>query len=73
MQSDLFATKNMAQPSPTAGMELQNDKCVKYTVNGECYARQGAMVAFRGNLKFEKKGQGVGTSSSARSPAKGWP
>ncbi|MBO8186249.1 MULTISPECIES: AIM24 family protein [Streptomyces] len=60
MQSELFATKNMAQPSPTAGMELQNDKCVKYAVNGECYARQGSMVAWRGNLRFEKKGQGVG-------------
>ncbi|MDJ1134959.1 AIM24 family protein [Streptomyces iconiensis] len=60
MQSDLFASKNMAQYSSAPGMELQNEKCVKYTVNGECYARQGAMVAFRGNLRFEKKGQGVG-------------
>ncbi len=60
MQSELFATKNMAQPSTAPGMVLQNDKCVKYAVNGECYARQGAMVAFRGDLRFEKKGQGVG-------------
>lgn len=60
MQSELFASKNMAQPPTAPGMELQNDKCVKYTVNGECYARQGSMVAFRGNLRFEKKGQGVG-------------
>lgn len=60
MQSELFASKNMAQPSTAPGMVLQNDKCVKYAVNGECYARQGAMVAFRGDLRFEKKGQGVG-------------
>ncbi|CAL9620917.1 AIM24 family protein [Streptomyces sp. enrichment culture] len=60
MQSELFASKNMAQPPTAAGMELQNDKCVKYTVNGECLARQGSMVAFRGNLRFDKKGQGVG-------------
>jgi uncharacterized protein (AIM24 family) len=60
MQSELFASKNMAQPSTTPGMVLQNDKCVKYAVNGECYARQGSMVAFRGNLRFDKKGQGVG-------------
>ncbi len=60
MQSDLFASKNMAQPASAAGMTLQNSKSVKYAVNGECLARQGAMVAFRGNLQFEKKGQGVG-------------
>jgi uncharacterized protein (AIM24 family) len=60
MQSDLFASKNMAQPATQAGMTLQNSKSVKYAVNGECYARQGAMIAFRGNLQFEKKGQGVG-------------
>ncbi|GAA2634031.1 AIM24 family protein [Streptomyces axinellae] len=60
MQSELFASKNMAEPSTMAGMVLQNDKCVKYAVNGECYARQGSMVAFRGDLRFDKKGQGVG-------------
>jgi uncharacterized protein (AIM24 family) len=41
-------------------MTQQNSKSIKYAVNGECYARQGAMIAFRGNLQFEKKGQGVG-------------
>lgn len=60
MQSDLFESKNMAQPATAAGMTLQNSKSVKYAVNGECLARQGAMIAFRGNLQFEKKGQGVG-------------
>jgi uncharacterized protein (AIM24 family) len=60
MQSDLFASQNMAQPATAPGMTLQNAKSVKYAVNGECYARQGAMIAFRGNLQFEKKGQGVG-------------
>lgn len=33
---------------------------MKYTVNGEVLARQGSMVAFRGNLQFERKGEGVG-------------
>jgi uncharacterized protein (AIM24 family) len=60
MQSDLFASENMAQPATAAGMTLQNAKSVKYAVNGECLARQGSMIAFRGNLQFEKKGQGVG-------------
>ncbi|GGR88834.1 hypothetical protein GCM10010236_49300 [Streptomyces eurythermus] len=41
-------------------MSVENAKCVKYAVNGEMYARQGAMVAYRGDLVFERKGQGVG-------------
>lgn len=42
------------------GMSLQNTKSVKYAVNGEMHARQGAMIAYRGNLQFERKGQGIG-------------
>lgn len=60
MQSELFASENMAQPATAPGMTQQNSKSIKYAVNGECYARQGAMIAFRGDLQFEKKGQGVG-------------
>jgi uncharacterized protein (AIM24 family) len=41
-------------------MSLQHSKCVKYAVNGEVLARQGVMVAFRGNLGFEVKSQGMG-------------
>lgn len=33
---------------------------VRYTVKGEARARQGTMVAWRGNLEFERHGQGVG-------------
>jgi uncharacterized protein (AIM24 family) len=50
----------MAQPPTQVGMTLQHSKCVKYAVNGEVLARQGAMVAYRGNLQFEVKSQGVG-------------
>lgn len=60
MQSEIFASENMAQPASAPGMTQQNSKSIKYTVNGECYARQGAMIAFRGNLQFDKQGQGVG-------------
>lgn len=35
---------------------------VKYTVRGECRARQGVMVAYRGALEFERQGQGVGNA-----------
>ncbi|GAA4672035.1 AIM24 family protein [Streptomyces chumphonensis] len=60
MKSDIFASENMAQHATAPGMTLQNAKSVKYAVNGEMYARQGSMIAFRGNLQFERKGQGVG-------------
>lgn len=60
MKSDLFASENLVQTSAVPGMTLQNAKSVKYTVNGEMLARQGSMVAFRGNLRFERKGQGIG-------------
>ncbi|MFF3216703.1 AIM24 family protein [Streptomyces sp. NPDC002886] len=60
MKSDLFASENLVEPSAVPGMTLQNAKSVKYTVDGEMLARQGSMVAFRGNLQFERKGQGIG-------------
>ncbi|MFJ6718876.1 MULTISPECIES: AIM24 family protein [unclassified Streptomyces] len=60
MKSDLFASENLVRSSAVPGMTLQNAKSVKYTVNGEMLARQGSMVAFRGNLRFERKGQGIG-------------
>ncbi|GHI86750.1 AIM24 family protein [Streptomyces xanthophaeus] len=60
MKSDLFASENLAQAPVAPGMTLQNAKSVKYAVNGEVLARQGSMVAYRGNLQFERKGQGIG-------------
>ncbi|MCX5386318.1 AIM24 family protein [Streptomyces sp. NBC_00083] len=60
MKSDLFAIENMAQPAAAAGMTLENAKSIKYAVNGEMLARQGAMIAYRGNLQFERRGQGIG-------------
>ncbi|MFC8277376.1 AIM24 family protein [Streptomyces sp. NPDC057271] len=60
MKSDLFASEHLAETATFPGMTLQNAKCVKYAVNGEMQARQGSMIAFRGNLQFERKGQGIG-------------
>ncbi|MEU7597566.1 AIM24 family protein [Streptomyces sp. NPDC039022] len=60
MHSDLFASENMVTPASASGMTLQNAKSIKYAVDGECFARQGSMVAYRGDLRFEKQGQGVG-------------
>ncbi|MFD3334500.1 AIM24 family protein [Streptomyces sp. NPDC058700] len=60
MKSDLFAGEHLAEAAGFPGMTLQNAKSVKYTVNGEMHARQGSMIAFRGDLQFERKGQGIG-------------
>ncbi|MFB7556391.1 AIM24 family protein [Streptomyces brevispora] len=60
MKSDLFSSEHMAQQSTVAGMTLQNAKSIKYAVSGEMHARQGSMIAFRGDLQFERKGQGLG-------------
>ncbi|MFD9445085.1 AIM24 family protein [Streptomyces sp. NPDC060006] len=60
MKGDLFSNEYMVQPAATAGMSVQNAKSIRYAVNGEMLARQGAMIAYRGNLQFERKGQGVG-------------
>ncbi|MFG2094159.1 AIM24 family protein [Streptomyces sp. NPDC048612] len=60
MHSDLFASENMATPATAPGMTQQNAKSLKYALDGECYARQGSMVAYRGDLQFEKQGQGIG-------------
>ncbi|QKW06704.1 AIM24 family protein [Streptomyces sp. NA04227] len=60
MKGDLFSAEHLVQPATAPGMSVQNSKSIRYTVNGEMYARQGAMIAFRGNLQFERKGQGVG-------------
>ncbi|WP_030767937.1 AIM24 family protein [Streptomyces sp. NRRL F-2664] len=61
MKSDLFASENLARAGGVPGMSLQNAKSVKYEVDGEMLARQGSMVAFRGDLQFERKGQGMGS------------
>ncbi|CAL9628333.1 AIM24 family protein [Streptomyces sp. enrichment culture] len=60
MKGDLFSSEHMVQPAAAPGMTVENAKCLRYTVDGEMLARQGAMVAYRGNLQFERKGQGVG-------------
>ncbi|GGT42750.1 AIM24 family protein [Streptomyces althioticus] len=60
MKGDLFSSEHMVRPAAAPGMTVENAKCLRYTVDGEMLARQGAMVAYRGNLQFERKGQGVG-------------
>lgn len=60
MRGDIFNSENTVQPPSQAGMSLQNPYCVRYAVNGDMMARQGAMVAYRGNLQIQTQSQGVG-------------
>ncbi|WP_405558250.1 AIM24 family protein [Streptomyces sp. NBC_01171] len=60
MKGDLFSSEHMVRPAVEPGMATENGKCVRYAVDGEMLARQGAMIAHRGSLQFERKGQGVG-------------
>ncbi|MBC2864743.1 AIM24 family protein [Streptomyces mexicanus] len=60
MKGDLFSSEHVVRPASAPGMSVENAKCLRYVVDGEMVARQGSMVAFRGDLRFERKGQGVG-------------
>jgi uncharacterized protein (AIM24 family) len=61
MRSDIFS--NVEQQATAPGFVLQNSKLLKATVNGEFFARRGAMVAYQGNARFEYQGvtSGEGT------------
>lgn len=61
MRSDIFS--NVEQQVAAPGFVLQNSKMLKATVNGEFYARRGAMVAYQGNARFEYQGLTSGEGS----------
>jgi uncharacterized protein (AIM24 family) len=52
-------TDHIVPPSAPPGMSLQNPYCVRYAVDGLMVARQGAMVAYRGDLTIRTKDQGL--------------
>lgn len=58
MRSELFSPQNAEAQTPQPGMKLQNGKMLKVALNGETFVRQGAMVAYQGNIKFEAMGPG---------------
>lgn len=58
MRSDLFAPQNAEAQTAQPGMKLQNGKMLKVALSGEMLVRQGAMVAYQGNVHF----QGLGAS-----------
>ena len=56
---DAFMAEHTVGPSTGPGMTMQNPFCVRYSVDGRMLARQGAMVAYRGDLTIRTKGQGM--------------
>ena len=61
MRSDLFSPQNAEAQTTQPGMKLQNGKMLKVALNGEMMVRQGAMVAYQGNIQFQGQGaSGVG-------------
>ncbi len=59
MRSKLFEAH--AEATATDGaMALQNPRLLRVALNGELMARQGAMVAYQGEMSFAFEGGGVG-------------
>jgi uncharacterized protein (AIM24 family) len=58
MRSDLFAADNLEKEPGRPGMRLQNSKMLKIQLDGEMLARQGAMVAYQGQVEFKALGSG---------------
>ncbi|OIK26229.1 AIM24 family protein [Streptomyces malaysiense] len=60
MKGDLFSGRHLVRAATGPGMSVENAECLRYAVDGEMYARRGSVVAHRGELRFERGGQGVG-------------
>lgn len=58
MRSDLFAPTHAEAQATQPGMTLQNGKMLKVALNGEVMCRQGAMVAYQGQVEFKALGSG---------------
>lgn len=58
MKSNLFAQQYLSntQSGPFA---LQNERMLKVSLDGEFHARQGSMVAYAGDVRFEFQGAGM--------------
>jgi uncharacterized protein (AIM24 family) len=57
MRSDLFTES--AEVEPTSNFTLQNSKMLKCVLGPDVLARQGAMVAYQGDVKFDFEGAGM--------------
>jgi uncharacterized protein (AIM24 family) len=59
VQSETLDLGHPVGASLRKGMCIQNRHCVRYDLDGRVVARQGAMVAYRGDLQIRTLGQGV--------------
>lgn len=58
MKSQLFAP-DFQEHQVSGGFGLQNERLLKVALNGEIMARQGAAVAWQGNVEFAYQGAGA--------------
>lgn len=58
MRSDLFSPDHTEAQLAQPGMTCQNSKMLKVALDGEVIARQGSMVAYQGDMKFQGLGSG---------------
>ncbi|WP_051581059.1 AIM24 family protein [Pseudonocardia acaciae] len=58
MRSDLFGPTHVEAQTTGSGLTPQNSKMLKVALDGEVIARQGAMVAYQGKMKFQALGSG---------------
>ncbi|MCW2921615.1 MAG: hypothetical protein JWL76_1489 [Thermoleophilia bacterium] len=58
MKSQLFA-QEFQEHQVHGGFGLQNERLLKVALNGEIMARQGAAVAWQGNVEFAYQGAGA--------------
>jgi uncharacterized protein (AIM24 family) len=59
MKSQLFEQDKMEKEGVAGRFLLQNRHTLKVELNGEVYAKQGAMAAYQGNVEFSFHGGGV--------------
>jgi uncharacterized protein (AIM24 family) len=59
MKSQLFAQDKMEKEGVAGSFLLQNRHTLKVELNGEVYAKKGAMAAYQGNVEFSFHGGGV--------------
>ncbi len=58
-----FATKTAQQDRGHGLFELENERVLELNLNGSLWTKTGSMIAYRGNVKFEREGvfeQGLG-------------
>lgn len=58
-----FLAANADLPQDTGAFELEGDRILQANLSGDLWIKMGSMVAYRGNIRFEREGileQGLG-------------